>query len=87
MLCLCPSVFVSHLRTGEFGLGEDEGSGVDGVSQFLLHQLVGLSCFTDPAEEKASYSKIYEFKKEQVSVQSFAYLLMSVSATMPSCWT
>lgn len=41
----------SYLRAGQFGLCEDQGGGVDGVSQLLLHQLVGLGCLADPGEE------------------------------------
>lgn len=47
----CTSIYSSYLRAGQFGLCEDQGGGVDGVSQLLLHQLVGLGCLTDPGEE------------------------------------
>lgn len=43
------SASVSYLRAGQFGLSEDQGGGVDGVSQLLLHQLVGLGRLADPA--------------------------------------
>lgn len=43
---------VSYLGAGQFGLGEHQGGGVDGVSQLLLHQLVGLGCLADPGEDE-----------------------------------
>ena len=48
---------VSYLGAGQFGLGEHQGGGVDGVSQLLLHQLVGLGCLADPGEDEGGKKK------------------------------
>ena len=45
-----PTPALSYLRAGQFGLGEHQRGGVDGVGQLLLNQLVGLGCLTDPGE-------------------------------------
>lgn len=52
---VCPSAPLSssprsYLGARQFGLSEHQGGGVDGVSQLLLHQLVGLGCLTNPGE-------------------------------------
>lgn len=49
-----------HLGTGQFGLSQHQGGGVDGVRQLLLHQLVGLGCFPDPGEDEGEKSRARE---------------------------
>lgn len=52
--CHAPSPPPPYLWAGQLGLCQHQGRGVDGVSQLLLHQLVGLGCLSDPGGEGGS---------------------------------